>query len=59
VAPHISLIMVGNLGSMRWALILFKCFRSVSGLSHSCLLWLKLTPTLNQRQLCTAKKYSS
>jgi len=39
VAPHISLIMVVHLGSMRWALLLFKYFRSMSGLSHSCCRW--------------------
>jgi len=39
VAPHISLIMVVSLGSMRWALLLFMYFRSMSGLSHSCCRW--------------------
>jgi len=39
VAPHISLVVVVNLGSMRWALLLFKYFRSMSGLSHSCCRW--------------------
>jgi len=39
VAPHISLIMVVNLGSMRWALLLFKYLCSMSGLSHSCCRW--------------------
>jgi len=39
VATHISLIMVVNLGSMRWALLLFKYFCSMSGLSHSCCRW--------------------
>jgi len=39
MAPHISLIMVVNFGSMRWALFLFKYFRSMSGLSHSCCRW--------------------
>jgi len=39
VAPHISLIMVINLGSMHWAMLLFKYFRSMSGLSHSCCRW--------------------
>jgi len=39
VAQHISLIMVVNLGSMRWALLLFTYFRSMSGLSDSCCRW--------------------
>jgi len=39
VAPHISLIMVVNVGSMRWALLLFKYFRSMPGLSHSYGRW--------------------
>jgi len=39
VAPHISLIMVVNVGSMRWALLLFKYFLSMSCLSHSCCRW--------------------
>jgi len=39
VAHHISLIMVVNLGSMRWALLLFAYFRSMSGLSDSCCRW--------------------
>jgi len=28
--------MIVNLLSMRWDLLLFKYFRSMSGLSHSC-----------------------
>jgi len=28
-----------ELGSMRWVLLLFKYFRSMSGLSHSCCRW--------------------
>jgi len=39
VAPNISLIMVVNLGSMRWTSLLFKYFRYMSGLSHSCCRW--------------------
>jgi len=39
VAPNISLIMVVVLGSMRWALLLFKYFRYMPGLSHSCCRW--------------------
>jgi len=36
VAPHIPLILVVKLGYMRWALLLFKYFRSMPGLPHSC-----------------------
>jgi len=36
---HFTDYMVVNLGSMRWALLLFKYFRSMSGLSHSCCRW--------------------
>jgi len=39
VPPHIPLVMVVNLGSMRWALFLFKYLRSMSGLSHLCCRW--------------------
>ena len=39
VPPHTSLIMVVNLGSLHWALSLFKYFRSVSGLLDSCCRW--------------------
>jgi len=39
VAPQISLIMVVNLRSMRWALLLFKYFRFMSAPSHSCCRW--------------------
>jgi len=39
VPPHTSLIMVTDLGSMHWALVQFKYFRSMSGLSHSCCRW--------------------
>jgi len=39
VAPHISLIKVVNVASMRWALLLLKCFRSMPGLSHSYGRW--------------------
>jgi len=39
VPPPTFLIKVVDLGSIHWALPLFKYFCSISGLSHSCCRW--------------------
>ena len=49
--------MVVNLGSVRWALLLFKHFRSPPDLSHSCCRWPESKTIVRSKEMYTKQMF--